>query len=59
MSQIEKILGQAVAMGIPPAAEQAYRASELGVPLIQLQPEGIVAQQFHLLTGQIAQRVQA
>ncbi len=57
MSQMEEILGQSMALGFPPVAEQAYRAAERATPIITIQPEGTIAQQFENLANQIAQRV--
>ena len=57
MSQVEETLGQSVTMGIPPAAEQAFYAATNGKPLIAIQPEGIVAQQFAALADLISKRV--
>jgi DNA-binding response OmpR family regulator len=56
MSQMEKILGQSVSLGFPPAAELAYTAAERNAPMILLQPEGIITQQFYNLADQIAHR---
>lgn len=56
ISQVEKMMGQAIALGFPPAAELAYRANEQGLPMIQIQPEGTIAKQFAALAGQIAAR---
>ncbi|MBN2147096.1 MAG: response regulator [Anaerolineales bacterium] len=58
-SQIEQMLDQAIALGFPPAAEMAFRAYEQGIPLIQVQPESMIAQQFVALADQIATRVTA
>ena len=56
-SQVEQLLGQSVTLGFPPAAEQAYRAAERSLPLINIQPEGTIATQFNLLAKQIAQHI--
>jgi DNA-binding response OmpR family regulator len=57
MTQVENIIGQSVALGFPPAAELAFRSSEMSVPMALVQPEGIIAQQFVILADQIAHRV--
>jgi len=57
VSQIEQLVGQPVALGIPPANELAFHAAGLYVPLIISQPEGIVAQQFNNLAVQLKQRI--
>lgn len=57
MSQVEDTLGQSVTLGIPPGPEQAYHAAINAKPLITVQPEGLVAQQFFNLAEHIAHRV--
>jgi MinD-like ATPase involved in chromosome partitioning or flagellar assembly len=57
ISQVEQILGYPVVMGFPPVAEQTFRAAEHSVPLIAVQPEGIVAMQFTALASQVNERV--
>jgi pilus assembly protein CpaE len=57
ISQVEQILGYPAVMGFPPVVEQAYRASERAVPLIAVQPDGIIAMQFNTLASQINERV--
>ena len=57
ISQVEQILGYPAVMGFPPVVEQAYRASERAVPLVTVQPDGIIAMQFNTLASQINERV--
>lgn len=57
MTQVENIIGQSVALGFPPVGELAFRSSEMSVPLVLVQSEGIINQQFVILTDQIAHRV--
>jgi CheY-like chemotaxis protein len=57
MSQVEDMLGQSVTLGIPPAAEQAYYAAVNAKPLMLVQPDGLVANQFNQLAEKIAVRV--
>jgi pilus assembly protein CpaE len=57
ISQVEQILGYPAVMGFPPVAEQAYRASERAIPLISVQPDGIIAMQFNTLASQINERI--
>jgi MinD-like ATPase involved in chromosome partitioning or flagellar assembly/CheY-like chemotaxis protein len=57
ISQVEQILGYPAVMGFPPVVEQAYRASDRAVPLITIQPDGIIAMQFNTLASQINERV--
>jgi len=57
ISQVEQILGYPAVMGFPPVVEQAYRAADRAIPLIMVQPEGIIAMQFVTLANQINERV--
>jgi MinD-like ATPase involved in chromosome partitioning or flagellar assembly len=57
ISQVEQILGYPAVMGFPPVVEQAYRAAERAVPLITVQPDGIIAMQFNTLASQINERI--
>jgi pilus assembly protein CpaE len=57
ISQVEQVLGYPAVMGFPPVAEQAYRASERAIPLIAVQPDGIIAMQFNTLANQINERI--
>jgi CheY-like chemotaxis protein/MinD-like ATPase involved in chromosome partitioning or flagellar assembly len=57
VSQVEQLVGRPVELGFPPANELAYRAAEQSVPITSLQPEGVIAQQFHLLADQLKQRI--
>ena len=59
ISQVEQILGYPAVMGFPPVVEQAYRAADRAVPLITVQPEGIIAMQFNTLASQINERIPA
>ena len=42
---VERLLGQVIAV-IPPASELAFQASEVGVPIVQFQPGGLVSSQI-------------
>jgi pilus assembly protein CpaE len=57
ISQVEQILGYPAVMGFPPVVEQAYRAADRAIPLIMVQPDGIIAMQFVTLASQINERV--
>jgi len=57
ISQVEQILGYPAVMGFPPVVEQAYRAADRAIPLIAVQPDGIIAMQFNTLASQINERV--
>jgi CheY-like chemotaxis protein/MinD-like ATPase involved in chromosome partitioning or flagellar assembly len=57
VTQVQDRLGYPIAQIIPPSPEQAFQAGMRNVPLIQVQPEGMVAQQFGRLADTIAQRI--
>jgi CheY-like chemotaxis protein/MinD-like ATPase involved in chromosome partitioning or flagellar assembly len=57
MSRIEEALKVPVALGFPPATELAYLAATRSVPMVMLQQEGIIAQQYSLLAEHIAHHV--
>jgi pilus assembly protein CpaE len=59
ISQVEQILGYPAVMGFPPVVEQAYRAADRAVPLVTIQPDGIIAMQFTTLASQINERIPA
>jgi hypothetical protein len=42
---------------MPPAPEQAFQSGMRNVPLIMVQPDGLVAQQFYRLADSIGQRL--
>jgi pilus assembly protein CpaE len=57
VSQIEQALKAPIALGFPPAAELAYMAATRAAPMGTLQPEGIIAQQFNNLAGNLSQHL--
>jgi CheY-like chemotaxis protein/MinD-like ATPase involved in chromosome partitioning or flagellar assembly len=57
VTQVQENLGRQVVQVIPPAPELAYQAALRGMPLIQVQPEGLLAQQFSRLADVVATRV--
>ena len=57
VTQVQESLGRQVVQVIPPAPEVAYQAAMRGIPLIQVQPEGLLAQQFARLAEVVATRV--
>ncbi len=57
VSQIEQILKTPVALGFPPATELAYMAATRAAPMGLLQPEGIIAQQFSNLAGNLSRHL--
>ena len=59
VSQIEQILKTPVALGFPPATELAYMAATRAAPIGLLQPEGIIAQQFSNLAGNLSRHLAA
>jgi len=57
LSDVEKIIGQKVSLGIPPATDLAYNAAKQFIPLIITEPESVTAQLFDQMAEQIKQRV--
>jgi CheY-like chemotaxis protein/MinD-like ATPase involved in chromosome partitioning or flagellar assembly len=57
ISQVQEMLGQPVIQVIPPAPEQAYQAAIKYLPIINIQPEGLISQQFGKLADMITQRI--
>jgi pilus assembly protein CpaE len=57
MSRIEEALKVPVALGFPPATELAYLAATRSIPMVLLQPEGIIAQQYSMLAEHISHHV--
>ena len=55
--QIQEALGVTISTVIPPAPEQAYQAALRFVPLIMVQQEGLVTQQFLRLADELTQRL--
>ncbi|HAD07181.1 MAG TPA: hypothetical protein DCE76_08490 [Anaerolineaceae bacterium] len=55
--QIQEMLGKPITLVIPPAPEQSYHAALRNVPLIQLQPDGILSQQINRLAALYADRL--
>lgn len=58
LSQIEDSLGFPPLVVVPPAPELAYRAANDGTPMIKLQPESLLAEQFTKLASIIRDRSQ-
>jgi DNA-binding response OmpR family regulator len=58
VTQVQDRLGYPVTQVFPPAAEQAYQAGLRNVPLIQVQPDSLLAQQYSRLAEHVMQRVQ-
>jgi CheY-like chemotaxis protein len=57
ITQVQEMLGQPITQVIPPAPELAFQAGLRSIPLIQVQPDGLVTQQFNRLAETILQRV--
>lgn len=57
LTQVENIVGQSVALGFPPAVELAFRSYDMSSPMVLIQPDSMIAQQFGILVDQIAHRV--
>jgi pilus assembly protein CpaE len=57
ITQVQEMLGQPITQVIPPAPELAFQAGLRSIPLIQVQPDGLVTQQFNRLADTILQRV--
>ena len=57
-ADIQETLGRQFSVVIPPAPELAYHAAVRSVPLIQMQPEGLVTQQFKRLADSVIQRLE-
>ncbi len=57
VTQVQDVLGLQVPAMIPPAPEQAFQAATHFTPLITVQPEGLVAQQFARLVDFVSERI--
>ena len=57
MSDIEEEIKQTVTLGIPPSTELSYQAAVRSIPMVQVQPESLVAQQYKNLAEKISKRV--
>ncbi len=57
ITQVQDRLGMPISQVIPPSPEQAFQAGLRNVPLIMLQPDGLVAQQYYRLADLINQRI--
>ena len=56
ITQVQESLGLTVVQVIPPVPEVAYQAALQYLPIVKLQPDGLIAQQFKRLAEIIAQR---
>jgi DNA-binding response OmpR family regulator len=57
ITQVQERLGYPIAQVFPPAPEQAFQAGLRNIPLIEVQPESLLTQQFDRLADSIYQRV--
>ena len=57
ITQVQDRLGMAISHVIPPAPEQAFQAGVRNVPLIMVQPDGLVAQQIFRLADYVVGRL--
>jgi MinD-like ATPase involved in chromosome partitioning or flagellar assembly len=53
ISEVENQIGRSLAAAFSPNPELAYQASLQGTPMISLQPESLIAQQFNQLAARI------
>ncbi len=53
---VEEFLQREIVVVIPPAPELAFQSAERGIPIVMMQPESLVAIQFHHLAQHIASR---
>lgn len=59
LTQIEQEVGIAPSIGFPPVSEQTFFAAKRGIPLIEVQPEGLIAQQFNQLADMVNKNMSA
>ena len=59
ITQVQEMLGQTITQVIPPAPELAFQAGLRSIPLIQVQPDGLITQQFNRMADSILQRVRS
>lgn len=57
VTQVQEILGYPIAQVLPPAPEQAFQAGKRKLPLILVQPESLLSQQFDRLAEAIHERI--
>jgi nitrogenase subunit NifH len=58
ISQVQDALHIPVLQMVPPVPELAYQASLRNIPLIDVQPEGLLTQQFTKLAEDIINHIQ-
>lgn len=56
--QTEEAIERPIAVVIPPSPEMAYQSGLHSIPLIQVQPDGLIAQQFKRFASMISERIQ-
>ncbi len=57
ITQVQDRLGMPITQVIPPAPEQAFQVGLRNVPLIMVQPDGLLAQQFNRLADYVGQKL--
>lgn len=57
-ADINETLGRQISEVIPPAPELAYHAAMRSIPLVLMQPEGLITQQYKRLASAIVQRLE-
>jgi CheY-like chemotaxis protein len=57
INEVSNMIGKPIATVITPAPELAYHSAVRAIPMIELKPDGLIAQQTHRLSEAIAQRV--
>ena len=53
---VEEFLQREIIVVIPPAPELAFQSAERGTPMVMMQPESLIAVQFHQLAQHIVSR---
>jgi Flp pilus assembly CpaE family ATPase len=56
-ADVNERIGQSVKIVIPPAPEMAYQAATRFIPLSQVQPDDLIAQQFKRLAETVLQNI--
>ena len=57
ITQMQEILGRPIAQVISSVPELAFQSVQRNIPLVQIQPDGLVTQQYNQLAAQIAERI--
>ncbi len=57
IAQVQDQLGLPVTQAIPPAPELSFNAAKRSLPICQVQPDGLISQQFNHLAEGLAKRI--